>query len=108
MISKELQRKILFPWDGSPLAEHALGFATFLAPRLGTELVIFQAFLPARADLVAAPDFSGKDMTASADNEAEKAAAQLCTSCAKEANANWEAVVVDAAREALSNLREEL
>lgn len=78
LVSKELQRKILFPWDGSPLAEQALGFTTFLASRLGTELTIFRAVLPARADLVAAPDLSGKDLAALAYKQAEKEAAQLC------------------------------
>lgn len=68
MVSKELQRKILFPWDGSPLAEQALGFATSCASRPGTELMIFRAVLPARADLVAAPDLSGKDLAALAYN----------------------------------------
>jgi nucleotide-binding universal stress UspA family protein len=108
VVSKELQGKILSPWDGSPLAEQALSFATFLAPRLGTELVIFHALLPPRADLVAAPDFAGNDLAASAYHQAEKEAAQLCASCVEEVKANWEVVVVDAKRKALSNLREEL
>lgn len=61
MVSKEQQGKILFPWDGSALSEQALVFATSLARLLGTELVLFRALLPPRADLVAAPDLAGKD-----------------------------------------------
>ncbi|MDP2935065.1 MAG: universal stress protein [Dehalococcoidia bacterium] len=56
-----LQGKILFPWDGSPLAERSLVFGTALARLLGTELVIFHVRLPIRASLVAAPEFRPRD-----------------------------------------------
>ena len=45
-----------WPWDGSPLAEQALGFSTCLARLLDTELVVYRALLPPRADMVATPD----------------------------------------------------
>lgn len=108
VVSKELQGKILFPWDGSPLAEQALVFAISLARLLGTEVVIFRALLPPRADLVVAPDLADKDSMESAYDEAEKEAAQLCAAWGEGVKCSPEVVAVDTAREPLANLREEL
>lgn len=108
MVSKELRGKILFPWDASPLAEQALGFACFLARLLGTEVVVFRALLPPRADLMVAPDLADKSVVESLHDEAEKEAALLCASCGEGVKANCEVVVVDAARDPMANLREHL
>lgn len=108
VVSKELQGKILFPWDGSPLAEQALPLATFLARRLDVALLVFRALLPPRADMVVAPDLGDKDWLESAYNEAEKDTARLCAACGERVKCSPEVVIVDGARKPLVNLREEL